>query len=227
MDPYLEAPDLWPLFQAAFVTCLRETLALAGPYQARVRERCYRDEPEQYVEIVRPSNEGLVTLVDVVSPSNKTTSAGREAYLSTRQQAKATGASLVEIDLVLQGQPTLEFSRDGLPPWDYAVTVVRVSSPERYEIYTATLQKRLPRFRLPLAAGDRDSVVDLQSVFARCYDQADFGDRINYRDAPAFLHDRVAIGAYYLWKREGCPHGRDKEHWSMALEQLRKPTEVR
>jgi hypothetical protein len=227
MDPYLEAPGLWPLFQATVVTCLRETLALAGSYQARVRERRYRDEPEQYVEIVRPGDEGLVTLVEVVSPSNKTTSAGREAYLSTRQQATAAGASLVEIDIVLQGQPTLEFSRDGLPPWDYAVTVFRVSSPERYEIYTATLQKRLPRFRLPLAAGDCDSVVDLQSIFARCYDQADFAGKIDYRDAPTFLHDRIAIGAYYLWQREGCLHGRDKEHWSTALEQLRKPAEAR
>jgi hypothetical protein len=220
MDPYLEVPDLWPLFQAAFVTCLRQTLALAGPYQARVRERRYRDEPEQYVAIVRPSDEGLMTLVEVVSPSNKMTSAGREAYLNTRQQAKAAGASLVEIDLVLQGQPTLEFSRDGLPQWDYVVTVTRVSAPERYEIYTATLQKRLPRFRLPLAATDRDSVVDLQHVFTRCYDQANFSGRINYRDAPAFLHDRIAIGAYYLWQREGCPHGRHKEHWRLAVEQL-------
>jgi hypothetical protein len=231
MDPYLEAAGLWPLFQQTFVTCLRQVLlpVLPPEYQPRVSERHYSaqgEHREEYIEIVRRSDQQLVTLLDVVSPSNKTTAAGREAFLSTRQQAKVAGASLVEIDLVLQGQPMLEYSREGLPTWDYAVTVARASHPERFELYTTTLQKRLPRFRVPLAATDRDSVLDLQSLFGHCYDRADFGGRIDYRDAPPFLHDRIAIGAYHLWQQEGCPHGRDKEHWYIALEQLRRPTEV-
>jgi hypothetical protein len=90
----------------------------------------------------------------------------------------------VEIDLVLQGQPLLDYSRDGLPDWDFAVTVTRAHQPERYEIYTATLQKRLPRFRLPLASDDRDTVVDLQAVFTRCYDQADFASKVDYKRDP-------------------------------------------
>jgi hypothetical protein len=232
MDPYLEAAGLWPLFQQTFVACLREVLqsSLGDNYQTRVRERRYGaqgDHCEEYVEVVRRSDEQVVTLVDVVSPANKTTPAGREAFVSTWRQAKVAGASLVEMDLVLQGRPMLEYSRDGLPSWDYAVTVARVSQPERYEIYTAALQKRLPRFRVPLAASDRDAVMDLQVVFSRCYDRADFGSRINYQGVPAFLHDRIAVRAYYLWQEEGCPHGRDKEHWYMAAEQLRMSIAVK
>ncbi len=86
---------------------------------------------------------------------------------------------------MLQGQPTLEYSRDGLPDWDYAVTVTRANQPERYEIYTATLQKRLPRFRLPLANDDRDTVFDLQAAFTRCYDQGDFTTHIDYERDPS------------------------------------------
>jgi hypothetical protein len=228
MDPYLEAMDFWPIFQQTFVVCLREVLqpGLDYRYQGRVQERHYSgqgEHREEFVEIVRLDNEQLVTLLDLPSPSNKTTPAGREAFLNTRQEAKRAGASFVEIDLVLQGQPLLDYSRDGIPTWDYAITVERASHPKRFEIYTSTLRKRLPRFRLPLGAMDRDVVVDLQSVFGQCYDRADFGARINYQDAPAFLHDRIAIGAYYLWQKEGCPHGRDKEHWCMVVEQLRNP----
>jgi len=102
-----------------------------------------------------------------------------------RQQGKEVGANLVEIDLVLQGRPTLESSRESLPALDYAVTVTRAVQPERYEIYTATLQKRLPRFRMPLAPTDRDLVLDLPALFARSYDQAGFGGRIDYQDPPA------------------------------------------
>jgi hypothetical protein len=139
---------------------------------------------EEYIEIRRRNDGRLVTLVEVVSPANKTTAAGRKAYLEKRQEFKAHGASLVEVDLVLQGQPTLEYSRDGLPEWDYAVTVTRATQPERHEIYTATLQKRLPRFRLPLASDDRDTVLDLQAAFARCFDQGNFAAKIDYQREP-------------------------------------------
>src|SRR5262249_10482160 len=101
-----------------------------------------------------------------------------------RREAKNSGASLVEIDLVLEGQPLLDYSREGLPDWDYAVTVTRSNQPERYEIYTATLQKRLPRFRLPLASDDRDTVVDLHAAFTRCYDQGGFASKIDYKQEP-------------------------------------------
>ena len=79
----------------------------------------------------------------------------------------------------------MEYAREGLPNWDYAVFVSRAAQPDRYEIFPATLQKRLPKFRLPLAADDRDTVIDLQAAFARAYDQGDFAKHINYDRDPA------------------------------------------
>jgi hypothetical protein len=204
MDPYLEDEKLWPEFHRALVAALYQALPpnLGDRYRARVGQRHYvteqalftsviRDEHhEEFVEVRQRSDGRLVTLLDVVSPANKTLPAARAAYLDKRQEAKGAGASLVEIDLVLQGQPTLDYSRDGLPDWDYAVTVTRSTQPERYEIYTATLQKKLPRFRLPLSADDRDTVLDLQTAFARCYDQGGFCARIDYgRDPVTALAD--------------------------------------
>jgi Protein of unknown function (DUF4058) len=204
MDPYLEDPRLWRDFQHQLVACLFQMLLpnVADRYRARIAPRTYaietplftsvlrEEHSEDTIEIRLRGDSRLVTLVDVVSPANKTSADGRAAYLKTRQTAKQSGASLVEIDLVLQGQPTLDYSRDGLPEWDYAVTVTRSTQPERYEIYTATVQKRLPKFRLPLAAEDRDTVVDLQSAFLRCYDQNDYTERIDYtKDPPPPLDD--------------------------------------
>ncbi|HEY8505145.1 MAG TPA: DUF4058 family protein, partial [Gemmataceae bacterium] len=52
------------------------------------------------------------------------------------------------------------------------------------------LQKRLPRFKIPLAPDDRDTVLDLQSAFTRCYDQGDFCEQICYgNDPPVRLDD--------------------------------------
>ena len=126
----------------------------------------------------------LVTLVDFVGPATKTFSQGRAAYLETRRQARGHNASVVEIDLVLQGKPLLDYSRDGLPEWDYAVTVTRCTQPERFEIYTSTLSKRLPRFKVPRAPDDRDTVLDLQATFSKAFDVGHFATSIDYTKDP-------------------------------------------
>lgn len=229
MDPYLEDASLWLTFHQTLINGVMEALTsvLTSTYQLRIGERYYDaggERCEEYVEIINNGDSRLVTLIDVVSPTNKTTAVGREAYLSTRRQAKGARANVVEIDLVLQGRPTLDYSRDGLPHWDYAITVTRAPKPERYEIYTSTLQKSLPRFRLPLESTDRDAVLDLQSIFGRCYDRVGFGSHIDYDRVPAALHDWIAIAAYQLWQQEGCPQGRDREHWYEAVAHLKRPT---
>ena len=84
----------------------------------------------------------------------------------------------------MQGKPTLTYSRDGLPEYDYAVTVTRANAPDRYEIYTATLQAAA-EVQVPLAADDRDALLDLQAAFARAYDLGNFATLINYRDRAA------------------------------------------
>src|SRR5262249_32883403 len=99
------------------------------------------------------------------------------------------GANLVEIDLVLQGQPMLDYSRENLPDWNYCVTVTRATRPDRYEIWTTTMQKELVRFKLPLAAEDY-TVVDLRTLFTRAYEQGGFAGKIDYkRDPPTVLTD--------------------------------------
>jgi len=95
----------------------------------------------------------------------------------TPEQAEARKlANFVEIDLVLQGQRLIEYP-NYVPTWDYSVTVMRVTHPERYEIYSATLPKRLPRFRVPMASDDRDTVLDLQAAVSQAYDQENSANR--------------------------------------------------
>lgn len=204
MDPYLEDPQLWPAFQHQLVGCLYQILlpGLVDRYRARVVQRHYATEQalftsvvreehhEELIEIRQRTDNRLITQLDVVSPINKATLQGRQAYLDKRSESRSCGSNLVEIDLVLQGQPLLDYSREGLPEWDYAVTVTRATQPERYEIYTATLDKRLPRFRMPLANDDRDTVLDLQAAFSRAHDQGTFSSKIDYsREPPAVLSD--------------------------------------
>jgi hypothetical protein len=198
MDPYLEDDKLWPAFHHQLVTCLYQALlpGLVDRYRARVGTRSYSTElalftsvireehQEEFIEIRLRGDNRLVTMIDVASPANKLTQAGRKAYLDKRREHRAGHANLIEIDLVLQGQPLLEYSREGLAELDYAVTVTRATQPDRFEVYAATLQKRLPRFRMPLSPDDRDTVVDLHAAFTRAYDQGGFVAKVDYRRSP-------------------------------------------
>src|SRR5215475_1891682 len=100
MDPYLECETLWPPFQHHLVLCLYQILlpGLVDRYRTRVGQRHYATEQalftsvvreehlEEYIEIRQRTDGRLITLVDVVSPANKTTTAGRQAYLDKRRE---------------------------------------------------------------------------------------------------------------------------------------------
>jgi Protein of unknown function (DUF4058) len=198
MDPYLEDEKVWPAFQPLVVHALYQMLlpGLMDRYRARVGEREYASEEalftsivrsehkESFIEVRQRSDGRLITLVEVISPANKLTAEGRRVYLERRDEVRRMNTNIVEIDLVLQGQ-TLIDTRDAAPAWDYAVVVTRWTHPDRYEIYSATLPKRLPRFRVPLASDDRDTVLDLQAAVLRAYDQGDFHKAIDYTRDPA------------------------------------------
>jgi hypothetical protein len=198
MDPYLEQAKIWPTFHFNLMNVLFQVITptLLERYRARVVERTFsvehvlftsvtrEEHREPFLEIRQRSDGKLVTLIEAVSPTNKTTAQGRASYLDKRQEAQRHRANIAEIDLVLDGVRMHDFTRENLPNWDYNVVVTRSPRPEQFELYTATLDKRLPRFRLPLAADDRDIVIDLQSAIVRVYDQADAAKDIDYQSDP-------------------------------------------
>jgi hypothetical protein len=197
MDPYLEDAKRWPAFHHQLAASLYQILlpSLVDRYRARVNSRTYttelplftsiikEDRTEEFIELRDRSDGHLVTLIDIVSPANRTTSLGRDSYMATRTVAEQQRAAIVEIDLVTQGQPMLDYPRDNLPEHDYTITVTRPSSPGKFEIYTSTIAKRLPKFRLPLAMDDKDTALELQDVFRRAYDLAGFSSIVDYKSA--------------------------------------------
>jgi len=198
MDPWLEAEAVWPTFDLQFVQTLHRMLlpGLPDRYRASMHTRTYsrqmalftsiiRDEyTDNYIEIRLKGDERLVTLVDVISPTNRTSPEGRQAVQALHADARLAGASIVEIDLCMTGTPIYPASRDTLPEKDHVVTVIRSNSPEHFELYGTTLRKRLPRFRVPLVHDERDTVVDLQACLTRCYDISNYRSIIDYSGNP-------------------------------------------
>ena len=135
-----------------------------------------------YLEIRDRRDRKLVTVIELLSPSNKYSGTDREQYLHKRGQLLASRTHLVEIDL-LRGGPRMPFGR-ALPECEYYVMVSRVElRPHQADLWPIRLRDPLPTIPIPLRDSDPDVRVDLQAVLHRVYDAARYGNYI-YEGAP-------------------------------------------
>ncbi|MFW5692631.1 MAG: DUF4058 family protein, partial [Thermoguttaceae bacterium] len=148
------------------------------------------DEPtvERFIEIRDFSTGGrLVTVIEVLSPSNKGPGSGRASYLKKREELHEARVSLVEIDLLRSGEPIDAVPRSELPEeyhTPYLITVSREETAGRgYEVYKVPIDRRLPVIAVPLRPGDDDALLDLQSVLNDVYDRGGY-DIVDYRRPP-------------------------------------------
>jgi hypothetical protein len=250
MDPYLEAPDIWPDFHSGLAGEIRAELnaSLPSPYYARLEMRpeigiveeggntrrivpdvafVRRPQPEgsaesvavlstprtaisrsveitirselirhAYVEIRDPSRgHGLVTLIEIVSPSNKRRGPDRRAYLQKQSEVLESDANLIEIDLLRSGERPLTdlelqaWVANQQPPPDYLVLVnrawKRADGARAYEIFPILLAESLPCIPVPLRQGQQELPLDLQFVFNHVYDSGPYRrGAVNYGQPP-------------------------------------------
>jgi hypothetical protein len=137
-------------------------------------------ERHSYLEIRDRNSNELVTVIELLSPSNKAPGPDREQYLGKRRQLLRSGVHLVEIDL-LRGGPRLP--PDDLPDCDYYVLVSRAQQRPRAGVWPLRLRDPLPAIPIPLRAPDADVELDLQQALHSVYDDAGYQDYI-YRQAP-------------------------------------------
>jgi Protein of unknown function (DUF4058) len=147
---------------------------------------------EVFIEILSVADESrVITVIEVLSPSNKTAgSAGRQLYLTKQQGLFDSQTHLIEIDLLRRGEHTVVAPRERLlrrGNWDYLVCLHRGAQGNRCEVWPIMLRQSLPRIRVPLADGDPDVVLDLQAIFKRCYDEGAYARRLDYRREPTPL----------------------------------------
>lgn len=144
-----------------------------------------REMHESYIEILdRQSGQRVVTVIEVLSPTNKTPGPGRDAYLAKQEEVWKSATHLVEIDLLRGGEHTVLIPEGEVRDrrdYDYLVSVNRATNVRRfYETYPRSLRERLPRISIPLAEGDRDVVLDVQAVVDQTYDAGSYQARLPY-----------------------------------------------
>jgi hypothetical protein len=137
-------------------------------------------ERHSSIEIRDRRNRRVVTVIELLSPSNKAPGSDRDDYLAKRRQVLAGMTHLVEIDLRRGGKrPT----PPELPACEYYVLVSRYEQRPKLLFWPFGLRQRLPVVPIPLLAPDPDAALDLHAVLDRTYDAAGYGKYI-YGESP-------------------------------------------
>ena len=178
----LGKPDI-ALFQADRIG--NTTVAVVDPAVNRVKSIIatipdVEIERHAVIEIRDRHDRQLVTMIEVLSPSNKRYGPDREQYLMKRSTMMFSSASIVEIDL-LRGGPRLPIN--DLPACDYCVTVFRKSNAPKVEAWPIGLREELPVIPIPLKGDFADATLDLKALLNRVYDAAGYEDYL-YESPP-------------------------------------------
>ena len=146
----------------------------------RVRIPSVDLEKHLFLEIRDRVQREIVTVIEMLSPSNKKPGPDREQYLAKRGALMRSTAHFVEIDL-LRGGPCMpmEMAQDS----DYSVMISRVEDRPEADYWPLSIREVLPTIPIPLRAPHPDGEVNLQDVLNRVYDSAQYAQYV-YKGTP-------------------------------------------
>jgi hypothetical protein len=138
----------------------------------------------------------LITVIELLSPTNKYAGPDREQYLVKRREMLRSRAHFVEIDL-LRGGPRMP--PDELPTCDYCAIVSRVEERPEAGVWPWRLRDPIPLLPVPLRPADADATLDLKAAIDQMYDGGRYGNYIySGSPEPRLAPDDAAWAATFL-----------------------------
>jgi hypothetical protein len=101
-------------------------------------------------------------VIEILSPKNKRSGEGRNAYTKKRLQVLGSYTNLVEIDLLRDGKP-IQQAQNNLQS-DYRILVSRASRRPKADLYAFNLEYPIPSFPLPLRSNDTEPLLYIQTL---------------------------------------------------------------
>ncbi len=133
---------------------------------------------ESYLEVREVGTGEVITTIEVLSPKNKRSGEGRNAYETKRRRILGSLTHLVEIDLLRAGTPMTILNPTISS--QYRILVSRSDRRPSADLYAFNLPDSIPIFSLPLQRQDMEPLVNLQVILQSIYDRAGFDLAINY-----------------------------------------------
>jgi Protein of unknown function (DUF4058) len=149
---------------------VQEEIELAEPLIVEVGDESVT---ETFIEI-REAGSGhrLITVIEFISPTNKTPGDGFDLYRQKQKELQRGGVSLVEVDLVRAGKRVLSVPLRQIPyrrRTACQAVVRRGWQWSKAAVYSLPLRKKLPTIGVPLRQADTDVPLNLQALIEQCY----------------------------------------------------------
>lgn len=179
-DSFVGRPDVAVVGPPTITTLQRQATATNG-YPATVLLPVAEEMRERFLEIREVESHRVVTVIEILSPANKTQGEGRRQYEAKRQQVLMSFTSLVEIDLLRGGEPLPASPQESS---DYRILVSRGWERPRGLLYSFNLPKPIPTVPVPLQQGETELSLALGDLIPQIYEDVRYERRIDYT-APA------------------------------------------
>jgi hypothetical protein len=223
MDPFLEAPDIWPDVHTELISSMRSELTsiLSPHFIVTIEQRLIVSEEEtppvgaiipdlavvtparpgvtapldagytaptlieplpepevreRFIEIRDARTRRVVTIIELLSPANKTPGApSATAFERKRAVVFESRTNWIEIDLLRAGARFTATAGKS----DYCVLLKRATD-YRYEAWFIDLRDPLPTILVPTTREFGAVTLNLQQVFETAYARARYGDWVDY-----------------------------------------------
>src|SRR5262249_5459169 len=150
-----------------------------APVRGRV-DPLVETERQISIEIRDRDYRQIITVVEMLSPSNKNPDLDRDQYLVKRNKVLQSGVNLVEINLLRGGvNPPVE----QLPWCAYYVLVSRRQQRPEVDLWPIQLRDPLRVIPIPLRPDDAEPTLDLQAILHTVYDETGY-ETIMYEANP-------------------------------------------
>jgi len=136
---------------------------------------------DRYLEIRTVPEQQVITVIEILSPSDKLTREGRAQYEGKRLKVLGSSTHLVEIDLLRSGHP---FPMKAPGYNDYRIVISRSQHRPRADIYLFGVRDLIPAFPIPLHPGETEPALPLNDILHELYDQGGYDLIIDYRQPP-------------------------------------------
>jgi hypothetical protein len=133
----------------------------------------------KYIKVVDVRAKKVITVVEVLSPSNKKSGADRAAYLEKRNEYLASNLSFVEIDLLRAGRrPPLGKRHPEVA--DYYAMACRSWEFPRAGFWTFGVRDPLPEIPVPVTRELGDTPLNLRACVDTAYDSGRYATSLPY-----------------------------------------------
>ncbi|HEY9804503.1 MAG TPA: DUF4058 family protein [Leptolyngbyaceae cyanobacterium] len=174
IKPQVENSDLSASNTATITLSENKSVTVTVPLPLEIKEG--------YLEIREVSTGRVITVIEVLSPTNKLTKEGRSSYLKKREQLLESDTNLLEIDLIRSGEimPIIA----NIPNTDYRILIIRSHCLPSAQLFAFTVRDSIPSFPIPLQKGEAEIEVNLQDILLGIYQRARFDLTLNYHQNP-------------------------------------------